>query len=659
MARFLPVSNGRLFVAFDEHHRIHELTYPHVGKENHAGPSGFRNGLLVDGVFRWITAGDLVSHRYKNRSMTGQVVFAWKTPREMELVFEDWVDLDCDVFFRNVTVRNRESAALPVTLFFHQDFLIQYSDFGDTAVYLPEADALLHYKDERYFLVALADNGHGQGRMHSFACGKRHGNQEGTWKDAEDGVLSGNPIAQGAVDSIFSVCLRVEPGSEVSFTVMTVCGTSRERVFEVLERVRRKGSDESRRQSEGFWNFWIDSHGLPLAMLSEKARSLYEKSLLLLRTHWDSNGAVVAAIDSESLSFSRDTYAYLWPRDAAMMAYALDIAGFGDFTRKFYGLLPSLLSPQGFLHHKYHPSLSIGSSWHPSGTAGAPLYPIQIDETALPIWALYEHFDRYRDLDTLRPVYHHFVLPAAQFLSGFRDHLTGLPLPSYDLWEERAGVGTHSAASVYAGLLAASRFAEGFGDARSREEFAEAARQVRQGILKHLFDPETGVFLRALVLSPEGNLVADPTPDSSIAALFQFGVLGPQDERMIRTMDWLERMLWVPGPIGGMARYENDYYYRQDVHVPGNPWVISTLWLLQWKILTSSSPARDKDVRRMVDWVVEKGGTSGMLPEQVHPLTGARLSVSPLAWSHAEWVIAVSMLAKGESAVPHPWDDPL
>jgi GH15 family glucan-1,4-alpha-glucosidase len=108
-----------------------------------------------------------------------------------------------------------------------------------------------------------------------------------------------------------------------------------------------------------------------------------------------------------------------------------------------------------------------------------------------------------------------------------------------------------------------------------------------------------------------------------------------------------------------MARYENDYYYRQDVHVPGNPWVISTLWLLQWKILTSASPSRDKDVRRMIDWVVEKGGTSGMLPEQVHPLTGARLSVSPLAWSHAEWVIAVSMLAKGDSAVPHPWDDPL
>ncbi|MHB1926681.1 MAG: glycoside hydrolase family 15 protein [Leptospirillum sp.] len=659
MSRFLPVSNGRLFVAFDEHHRIHEFTYPHVGKENHAGPSGFRNGILVDGVFRWVTSADLVSHRYKNRSLTGQVVFGWKTPRHLELVFEDWVDLDCDVFFRNVTIRNREESPLSCTLFFHQDFMIQYSDFGDTAVYLPEADALLHYKDERYFLVALADEGHGQARMHAFACGKRHGDKEGTWRDAEDGELGGNPISQGAVDSIFSVKLMVDPGGELSFTIMTVCGTSREMVFDTLARVRKKSARVSRRQSEGFWNFWIDSHSLPLGMLSEKARALYEKSLLLLRTHWDDNGAVMAAIDSESLSFSRDTYAYLWPRDAAMMAYALDLAGFGDFTRKFYRLLPSLLSPQGFLHHKYHPTLSIGSSWHPSGISGAPLYPIQIDETALPIWALFEHFDRYRDLDTLRPIYHHFVLPAARFLTGFRDPKTGLPLPSYDLWEERAGVGTHSAASVYAGLLAASRFAKGFGDAREEEDFRVAAHEVRQGILDHLYDPKKEVFYRALVLSPDGILVPDTTPDSSMAALFQFGVLSPQDARMIRTMDWLERCLWVPGPVGGIARYEKDPYYSQDRSVPGNPWVISTLWLLQWKILTSPSPVRDKGVQRMIEWTVEKGGTSGMLPEQVHPLTGARLSVSPLAWSHAEWVIALSMLSKRESAGPHPWDDPL
>ena len=658
MARFLPVTNGRLFVAFDEHHRIREITYPHVGKENHAGPSGFRVGVLVDRVFRWIEHSDLVSHRYRDRTMTGAVSFAWKTPRDWTLGFEDWVDLDSDVFFRRVTAENPGNAPIEVTIFFHQDFVIQYSDIGDTAVYLPETDALLHYKDERYFLVALDDPGHGQARIREFACGKRHGNREGTWRDAEDGRLGGNPIAQGAVDSVFSVALVLEPGERKSFTYMIVCGTSHSMVCDTLARFRKKGVDRSLGESQGFWNFWIDSHVLPLKSLSEAPRKLYELSLILLRTHWDAGGAVVAAVDSEALSFSRDTYAYLWPRDAAMMAYALDLAGFGDFTRKFYSLLPSLLSPQGFLHHKYHPNLSIGSSWHPSGTPGTPLYPIQADETALPIWALYRHFERYRDLDTIRPLYHHFVLPAARFLAGFRDSRTGLPLPSYDLWEERPGVSTHTAATVFAGLSAAALFSEGFGDFDERDCFRKAAEEVRNGILSRLFDPSTGVFLRGLVLDASGTLRPDRTPDASVSALFQFQVLPLQDARLIRTMEWLERMLRVPGPIGGIARYQNDYYYQQDGSVPGNPWVIATLWILQWKILTTPSPLTDRGILSLIDWVVDRAGESGMLPEQVHPATGARLSVSPLAWSHAEWVISVSVLSAQDSPQPHPWDEP-
>lgn len=658
MARFLPVTNGRLFVGFDEHHRIRELTYPHVGKDNHAGSAGFRVGALVGKEFLWVGHQDLVSHKYRDRTMTGQVLFEWTSPGPWSLGFEDWVDLDLDVFLRRATVTNRTEEPSEITLFFHQDFTIRYSDIGDTALHRPDPDVLVHYKDKRYFLAGVLDPGHGQGRIREFACGKKHGSQEGTWKDAEDGRLSGNPIAQGAVDSVFSVALSLAPGASKSFTYIIVCGDSEKKMIDAYQKITEKGVERSLGQSEGFWNFWIDSHVLPLDPLPDGARTLYEMSLILLRTHWDSRGAVVAAVDSESLNYSRDTYSYLWPRDAAIIAHALDLAGFGDLTRDFYSLLPSLLSDRGYLHHKYHPNLSIGSSWHPFGRPGAPLYPIQADETALPIWALYHHFERYRDLDTIRPIYHHFVLPAARFLASFRDKDTGLPLPSYDLWEERGGVATYTAASVFAGLTAAAAFADGFGDRVERDLFRTAAEDVRKGILNHLYDNDSGVFLRGFVLDGSGDLAPDPTPDAAIASLFQFQVLSEQDIRLIRTMDWLEDELWVDGPIGGMARYRNDAYYQQDPSVPGNPWVIATLWLLQWKIATTLSPHSDPQIRFLISWVLERAGQSGMLPEQVHPGTGARLSVSPLAWSHAEWVIAVSRLARHRAPQPHPWEDP-
>src|SRR5256884_9936068 len=47
-----------------------------------------------------------------------------------------------------------------------------------------------------------------------YACGtKEVAGAEGTWRDAEDGMLSGNPVAQGSVDSTLGVSLLV-PGRE-------------------------------------------------------------------------------------------------------------------------------------------------------------------------------------------------------------------------------------------------------------------------------------------------------------------------------------------------------------------------------------------------------------------------------------------------------------
>ena len=41
--------------------------------------------------------------------------------------------------------------------------------------------------------------------------------QQGTWRDAEDGELSGNPIAQGSVDSCAAFHLgSIAPGMERS-----------------------------------------------------------------------------------------------------------------------------------------------------------------------------------------------------------------------------------------------------------------------------------------------------------------------------------------------------------------------------------------------------------------------------------------------------------
>src|SRR5690606_11942148 len=119
-----------------------------------------------------------------------------------------------EIFCRELRVRDLRGAARHVRIFFHHDFYISGSDVGDTALYDPELDSIIHYKRNRYFLIgggAAPDY-----VLSRYATGKKRINgAEGTWRDAEgDGWLSGNPIAQGAVDSTIAIDLDVGPMGE-------------------------------------------------------------------------------------------------------------------------------------------------------------------------------------------------------------------------------------------------------------------------------------------------------------------------------------------------------------------------------------------------------------------------------------------------------------
>ncbi len=78
---------------------------------------------------------------------------------------------------------------------------------------------------------------------------------------------------------------------------------------------------------------------------------------------------------------------------------------------------------------------------------------IQIDETGLPLYALYNNWEIARSVWTTGRYYRALVIPAASYLIKAIDRETGLPIPSFDLWEERKGVHTYSACTVYAGGL--------------------------------------------------------------------------------------------------------------------------------------------------------------------------------------------------------------
>ncbi len=133
----------------------------------------------------------------------------------------------------------------------------------------------------------------------------------------------------------------------------------------------------------------------------------------------------------------------------------------------------------------------------------------------------------------------------------------------------------------------------------------------------------------------------DTTVDSSVSLTFITGAFSAFSEEVRNSMTSVIDKLWIKTNTGGLARYENDDYYRVTRALPGNPWFICTLWLARWYIATALSLEELNRGLSLLNWTAKHASPSGMLAEQINPYTGNPISVSPLVWSHAEFVIAV------------------
>ncbi len=652
MPRPLVLGNGNILVALDSELAVRDFTFPYVGLLNHLSGNRIRAGVWCDGRFAWLGDPSWIKDiDYEEDTLVTRVRCEHRE-MALDLTMADCVLHRDNVLMRRFEISSRSTHAVDARLFLCHDFNLAETDIGDTAFYNPYLDAIIHYKRDNYFLISgmAADLG-----LFQYTTGiKGFQGAEGTWRDAEDGALSMNPVEQGSVDSALS--FRVELAANSTQTIRSwICvGHSLAEVTHLHQRVLSAGFDALVERTANYWIAWTrnQSEDIRLNQLPAPMASLFRRSLLVVRTQVDNRGAIIAANDSDILQTARAHYSYMWPRDGALVAQALDRLGYQDITRRFFQFCRDMLPPdRAALMHKYSADGSWGATWHPWKVGTHNEVPFQQDSTALVIWSLWQHYAVNRDLEFVEGLYRELVVPCADFIVEYRDPDTGLPQPSYDLWEERRGVNAYTCGTVYGALRAAAEFARLFHDARALV-YAEAAEEVRKAISTHLWDEASSRFARRLIPLPDGRYERDLTIDAAVYALFAFGAFSASDPRIETTMRRTLSRLWVQTDIGGMARYENDYYFRRtdDVeHVPGNPWVICTLWAAQYYIARAREPRDLETPLGLLLWVTKRSTSSGVLPEQVHPYTGEHLSVAPLTWSHAEYVTtALLYLDKSE-----------
>ncbi|KKW23858.1 MAG: Glycoside hydrolase [Candidatus Kaiserbacteria bacterium GW2011_GWB1_52_6] len=641
MSRSIVLSNGELAIALDRFAEVRDFYYPHVGLEDHArGHYIHHIGVWVDGQIAWFSEDPAweISISCEEHSLASSIVAKHKR-LQLEVTFKDIVYNERPVFVRRVTIANLSDRTREIKIFFGHQFEIYKAHGGDTAYFDPLSHTLIHYKGRRVFLIGATLDGE---PFTDFATGKAHfQGSEGTHRDADDGVLSKNPIEHGPADSVLGVYGTYTGMQSRTCYYWVAAAKSIPEVLELNQYVVQKTPEHILRSTSDFWRAWVNAYQWNFHQLSSEHIALFKRSLMYMRAHVDTGGGVIASLDSDMLQHGLDTYTYVWPRDAAYVALSLDLAGDTNVSKRFFEFCNSILSSEGYFMHKYLPDRSLGSSWHPWILNGQFQLPIQEDETALVIYALHNHYTHSHDLEFLEELYNPLVERASNFMVQYRDSQTKLPAPSYDVWEEKRGSHTYTASAVFGALNAAAELSKILGKEANERRYREAAREIQDGIIKHLWDEKEGIFIKSLNRR-ERDFTYDRTVDiSSVYGVFAFGVLPQGDARLARAFDTTVRKLSYGNETGGLARYEGDDYYRVSAQSAGNPWVVTTLWYAEYLIAKAKNEQDFDRVREVFTWAAKHALPSGVLAEQMNPQTGEQVSASPLTWSHAAYVSAV------------------
>ena len=342
--------------------------------------------------------------RYHECALMGNIV-ATNEKIGISLEFDDFVDAKLNVFIRNIHIFNKFDHEREIRLFMHQAFVIGDSRSNtDTAQFLPDTHAILHYRGRRAFVVSgeYNEKPFDQYTVGLFGIEGR----EGTYKDAEDGELDCNNVEHGRVDSTIRFTVNVQPNSSEHVHYWITAGVSIKDALDVHRKIKSETILHCINKTTDWWYDWLEPARNVISKIPKDFRTSFLNSIMIIKSQIDNGGGVIASTDTSMLNYSRDAYAYSWPRDAAYALWPLIRLGYKEEAYNFFKFTERGLHTDGYVMHKYRADGALGSSWHPFvHENGLIAPPIQEDETALPLYLFTEYYHLNPDENLIKEFY--------------------------------------------------------------------------------------------------------------------------------------------------------------------------------------------------------------------------------------------------------------
>ncbi|HET7528882.1 MAG TPA: glycoside hydrolase family 15 protein, partial [Candidatus Saccharimonadales bacterium] len=346
MGRPVILSNSHILVGLDEHGTVHDFYYPYVGLENLASSRNLNHkiGIWADSEFSWLDDGtwDITLNTEKEALISD--IRAENKKLAVRVEFQDFVDSQFPVFARLIKITNLSDKERDIRLFTHQAFQISRSGRSDTALFVPNGPYILDYKGWYTLLAYLEDEN--SRPFDQFAvgnCGIE--GKEGTFRDAEDGELSGNLVEHGGVDSVMRLSMKIAAGASAGARYWVSAADSQHGAEKYSRLFKEGGINQRLVSTRQTWKDWLAISADKLDKISSEYKDLAIKSLMIVKSHSDRHGGVIASCDSSIYNYGRDYYNYVWPRDGGYAILPLIELGYKEEPKRFLQFCADTMHP--------------------------------------------------------------------------------------------------------------------------------------------------------------------------------------------------------------------------------------------------------------------------------------------------------------------------
>ena len=373
--------------------------------------------------------------------------------------------------------------------------------------------------------------------------------------------------------------------------------------------------------TDAYWRTWSGRLRLP-----EVEPELVLRSALLLKALcYAPSGALAAAATTslpEDVGGVRNwDYRYCWPRDAALAATALvrlespgEAMAFLDWMLQVVDrcVSPAYLQPLYGLAGETVPAeaeiaeLAGYRGSRPVRVANSAARQIQLDVFGPVVELVHELVRRQAPVSS-----EHWRLVEA-LVRGVAERWRE---PDHGIWEVRLPPRhhVHSKVMCWLTLDRAIEISRAFLE-QDREDWRELRDEIAEDVLRRGWKPSVGAFTGSY---------EDDELDASALVVGLSGLLAPDDERFVRTVEAVER---------GLRRGPTVYRYRFDDGLPGTEggFHLCAGWLVRAYGLIGRREAAWELFRGMVSLA----GPTGVYSEQYGAVSGRALGNVPQAYSH-------------------------